>query len=783
MVEAANKNLTGTVEISAKDSTGRDLAVSVYLEAGQVRGVSASGWTAPAGLYVLHATGQDLTAEADPLRAAYAAESAPGVPLLDADAIDAIRRDWGYGLLAATLTWNKPKIKKVKGGTYTGDKFVASPWAMVVTDLASRVESINQHWAVVCRELASAGITPRPAAQAAPMLGVSIFGHPVFDGSEPLDRIAGLTGQSRAAILAELASAILAGGQPQFFPLTPEGEHLWIPEHWDDPAGAFGAVPNVSVTPATKEPTEADEAESWGALLNDQDQPTTETPQTLAQQDEAVEAEAWGNLLDAPEEATIPAIEPAPAPEPAPEPPAAEQEWDFDTPQNTPTEPEPEPLSWDETALTDELTPEPTSPTTEPGDDRLLDEFVTRAHDDYDRDVRTAVAQRVIDAAVAEVAARETELAAAHTLHGEASAAAQHARTALDTAKAALAAAHEALATAEHEVEQAKAHGAALIAAEQEAKAAAAHAAQTKAERDHEVERVKAALAAAEAQALAAKVAAEEAEVEANEAAHRVATEVQPAIDAAQAKAEQVRSTQVDPASAEHDASKARYSEATTAEEAAQGQVVAAQDAVNRAQQVVAYLVADAARQAEQGAPAVPATVTEVNQSHWGLDAVPAASEADVAGFEFEQPVPEVAPGVVGAQEPNWDAPGFDADLTFDAPAQSPAPQAEGNLEAWDFGDMTTDPAPQAAAPAPAAEADPLDDWGFGEVTEAAQPAPAPAFDGADWAESLPAAPATEAFDAGWADDLDTTPAPQAAAPVTSVADDDALEGFIFGGE
>lgn len=474
IVEAANKGFSGTLEIATKDSAARDLQVTVLLESGLIRGVSANGWVAPAAAFVLHATGQDFSGEPDPLRAAYAAEKdgAPGVPLLDADAVDAVRRDWAYGLLAATLTWNRPKVRKAKGGAFEGDKFVGSQWQQIVSDLAHRTEALNGNWAVVCRELANNGISTRPASQAAPMLGVAIFGHPLFDGSDTLDHIAGRTGQSRAAILDDLAGSILSGAQPQFAPLAPAEEHLWIPEDWDDPASAWGVVPADGAYIAPIEPQPEEDPE-----------PVVEP---VAQVDEL---DSWGELLEPAEDAVEPPVMVAAQ---EPETGIDEGAWGFD---ETPTEDD----------AVEDTVEQPEATGYESDDSRLLEDFIDHARDADDRDIRNAVTERVIASAKAEVEQRQADLDAALAAVEGATTVADEARATVTAAVQALIVAQEALAAAHDGVQAAKDRGAAAVADAEQAADALAQAETDKATRDADVERAKAMLAQAEAEALTSR--------------------------------------------------------------------------------------------------------------------------------------------------------------------------------------------------------------------------------------------------------------------------------------
>ena len=261
LVDAASKGFTGSLEVTASDSAGRDLQVVVWLREGDVYAVHANGWTPPATAYVLAKTGADFTGRAESaFQLAFETER-DGQPLLNAAELDAPRRDWAYGLLAASLTWNKPKVRRRRGATTEVNRMNPSAWERVTADVAARVDGLESAWRVVCDSLTAAGIRPVPAGRACAMLTVNIANHPLFTGSEALDQVAGRAGLSRYVVLEELSRALLLGAVPQFAPVAPVQEPLLVPEHWEDPARSWGWVAEAPADAEEPEPEAEPEVE------------------------------------------------------------------------------------------------------------------------------------------------------------------------------------------------------------------------------------------------------------------------------------------------------------------------------------------------------------------------------------------------------------------------------------------------------------------------------------------------------------------------------------------
>lgn len=247
LVDAAMRGFTGSLEVSSRDSTGRDLQLVVWLEDGSICAVHSPGWVPPAAEYVLHRTGYDFSQQAEsPFKLAYETV-VDGQPLLTAADLDAPRRDWAYGLLASSLTWPKPKFKRVKKVTSGTNRINPSPWQLVTADVAARVDGLESAWRVVCESLEAAGIRPVSAGRACAVMGVLIGGHPLFDGSECLDQVAGRSGLSRYTVLEELSRAILSGAVPQFTQAGAPAVQMAVPEFWEDPANAWGWVAEAPV--------------------------------------------------------------------------------------------------------------------------------------------------------------------------------------------------------------------------------------------------------------------------------------------------------------------------------------------------------------------------------------------------------------------------------------------------------------------------------------------------------------------------------------------------------
>jgi len=168
-------------------------------------------------------------------------------------------------------------------------------------------------------------------------------------------------------------------------------------------------------------------------------------------------------------------------------------------------------------------------------------------------------------------------------------------------------------------------------------------------------------LAHAEAEALTAAAVVTEAAAREAQARWTVENEVQPAIDAAQSVADEVTTTQVTPASTAHTEASDRLQDAEQGLAVAHDQAGAAQNAVARAQAVVAYLVADQ----EQQTPVEPVedpvieSVTPLDTQwvvaeapEYGFDEVPAEPVVETV---IEQPVAEQAADDAWLDQ--WDAP------------------------------------------------------------------------------------------------------------------------------
>lgn len=364
IVDAASRGFTGSVDIAATDSVGRDLQVSVYLDEGSINAVHAVGWEPPAAEYVRFATGHDFSDREEPaFKLAYETPGDDGQPLMDSDAIDRARRAWAYGLLAATLTWDRPKLSRTKKAMPAGNRIIPSPWQRVMADISARVEGMQSGWQVVCDALQTAGIPPVSAGHAGGGLAVLISGHPMFDGTASLDRVAGQNGLTRYAVVDELSNQIVSGVPVDFRPAAADDAPILIPEHWEDPARPWG---RASVTLPVVEVDQAPDPEPAGEL---EPEPEMELEEPVTD-DEFLMATLGGGEV--------------------------EQSGARDAEVDVVPEP---------------VTPIGAAPS-EPSDaDALLTQFLSESTDDGDALVRGSIVRRLRDSAQEEAERRDAEVA------------------------------------------------------------------------------------------------------------------------------------------------------------------------------------------------------------------------------------------------------------------------------------------------------------------------------------------------------------------------------------
>lgn len=549
VVDAASRGFTGALEVTTTDSMGRELQVQVWLEGGQVRAIDANGWTAPAAAFVLARTGVDLSDQEDPLKAAYMAVR-DGEPLLDADAADAARRDWGYGLLASSLTWAKPRVRRIKNAPAPSHaKMLASPWQRVTADVAARVDGLESAWRVVCDALTQAGIPPVPAGRACGVLAVLIEGHPLFTGAETLDQTAGRAGMSRYAILEELSRAILSGAPVQFGRAGAPEVQLLVPEHWEDPNRSWGWVDEQRPDPveaqvdADVEATPVDPALELDAESGDTDAPADVQPlETVDDLDE----------LDQMVAATAPA--------------------------------EPQPNLAEVVALPVQY---------QPSARQMLDAWLQDSADPADASVREAIVRRLISSAHEEAQQRAVELAAAQEAFRAAEADAQLSQAVIARAREAVTDAQSALEQAEAQVRRVEAEYADVMQAARDA-AEAAEAAQESAEAaEAELTRLMDLLRDAEQAAVQARDEATRCRDVADAAAREVAETAGPVVEKARALTEKVREEVLVPAQDELRAAEQRANSSARTAHAARGAVEAAHLAAEHARVLVATLGAE----------------------------------------------------------------------------------------------------------------------------------------------------------------------------------------------
>lgn len=492
LVDAASKGFTGALEVTTTDSLGRDLQVQVWLEDGQVRAVHANGWAPPAAAYAYARTGQDFSDQDDPLKAAYTAER-NGQPLLDADTIDAARRDWAYGLLAAALTWAKPRITRVKKAVATENKILPSPWQMVTADVAARVDGLESAWRVVCDALTQAGIPPVPAGRACGILAVRIEGHPTFTGAESLDQTAGRAGISRYTILEELSRAILSGAPVQFGQAAPPQTQLLVPEHWEDPTRSWGWVDEQRPEPVNAQVDDPEPAP-------EEEPPAADVSAQVSAEEDLDELE---QLV-----ATAP-----------------------------PLDPEPEPVH-----VVGPAAPSLTSAR------QLIQAWLEDSTDESDAAVRGAIVHRLVTSAHQEAQLRAEEFHTAKEALQAAEMDAEASQLVIARAQEALVEAQSALDQAEIQVQRVEAEYADIV---QAARDAAEHAEATHADAEAaeaELTRLMELLADQEKVAVTARAKADESRVAAQDAARQVDETAGPVLAQARELAEQVRQNALLPA-------------------------------------------------------------------------------------------------------------------------------------------------------------------------------------------------------------------------------------------
>ena len=554
LVDAASKAFTGSLEVTTTDSARRDLQVAVWMEDGQVVGIHGRGFTPPAAAYVLHKTGYDFGSSGEsPFKLAYET-LVDGHPLLDADEMDTARRDWAYGLLASALTWERPKVARIKRATTTTNRIKATPWQVIVSDVAARVDGIQGSWRAVCDSLAASGIGAVPAFQACSILSVLIPGHSMFTGTECLDQLAGRTGTSRYVVLEELARSLLSGAQVQFN-RVPTQEPLLIPEHWEDPRRGWGTIDQAAAPLAPIEP-EIEEPES------------------------EVDPHAEQALYEAVERAFA-------SPEPDLDPPALEQAplpQMPDLPLVPELELEPDPVH---VAAPPAIAPVASAR-------ELIEGWVNSAADSTDASVRMAIVERLLASARSEAVERTVDLTGTSERYTLAEAGSISARESIRHAQQVLAAARAALEQAETEVAQVEHEHAGVIAAARAAEERAQEAAEVAEDADGELRRLMELVAAAEAAAAVARAEAERTRRQADAAQAEMDMTAGPALAAARQTTQHVRTSQVGPAEVELQTAQTRAEAALAEVQRIQRDLDAATAAAQRAQAIVVSLGAAA---------------------------------------------------------------------------------------------------------------------------------------------------------------------------------------------
>ena len=509
LVDAAGRGFTGALEISTTDSLSRALQVQVWMEEGLIRAVHGNGWVPPEAEYVQHRTGVDLSEEADPLKVAYTRER-DGVPLLDADTIDAARRDWAYGLLAASLTWAKPRVRRVKKAVTAENKILPSPWQRVTADVAARVDGLESAWRVVCDALQRASIPPVPAGRACGILAVRIDGHALFTGAESLDQTAARAGLSRYVVLEDLSRAILSGAAVQFSQATPPQVQLLVPEHWEDPNRSWGWVDEVRPEPAAAEVDP--DVDVDGDLEVDPD------PEVVEEDVEAAADETLDELETLVAQAS--AAEPA------------------------------------QPALPAVAVAVPA--VASPGATLLIEAWLRESVDDSDASVRGAIVRRLVMSAQQEAHERAVEYTHARAALEAAEVDAEASHLMIARATEAVTEAQAALAQAEAQVQRVEAEYADVMQAARDAGEASAAAQQAAEAEEAELTAMLERLAAQERAAVAARQTAETARVAAEAAEAEVRQSAGPVLAQARELADTVRVSTVEPAVRDLDVARKR---------------------------------------------------------------------------------------------------------------------------------------------------------------------------------------------------------------------------------
>lgn len=508
--EASRKSFTGSITYS---SLGHDVAV--FCEDGNVVAVHSPSFEPPVVTYLRWRTGVDLGGRNDPLADAYDQQ------LIDADTIDTIARDWAYGLLASAVTWDKPKIKHTKRVTVTKNVFGDSTWARVSADVSGRVSDLVSSWSTITEYLEQLGFEPRPAAHACTRLTVMIPEHPLFTGEAPIDAIAQRTGQSRYAILRELAHTLLAGPQDVEFGV---------------------AEPVISATAIVPEALENPAAE-WASL-------------------EAIGREGSTGGTPAPfpvEPPPAPVVELAP-PEPQPLP-APEAE-----PVSTYVEPEPfEDVQPEIAQVADLAVVAPARTDLEVGapSSIALRDWVNASPPGIKRTVHEAILERVLSSAVEQTRIALDELEVAAQAMVSALAERERLAGALDVAEGELAAAQEEVSRAARALTDAEARAQQVFEAEAAANERARLSAEQSTRAEHDLEQARAAVLAREAELAAARDRQRDDEAAAAELREKARGEVQDDLAAARGEVERVETSILRPATE-------RTAEATQAAEAGQ---------------------------------------------------------------------------------------------------------------------------------------------------------------------------------------------------------------------
>src|SRR5690625_4634831 len=130
IIDAAGKNFTGAIEVSAR-SSGTPHEAVIYMKDGDVYAVTAPSWQPPITEWATWKIGGPL-----PPGTARPDEYAYQTRAVDAADVDEARRDWAYGVLAAATTWVKPKFKRRRRKETTEGRFTPVQWQRLVTDVS-----------------------------------------------------------------------------------------------------------------------------------------------------------------------------------------------------------------------------------------------------------------------------------------------------------------------------------------------------------------------------------------------------------------------------------------------------------------------------------------------------------------------------------------------------------------------------------------------------------------------------------------------------------------------